>query len=51
MWRSFVPVKFPQANNTDVSPVAMEPAARQNVDIIGGGFGGLAVALALRRCG
>jgi NADH:ubiquinone reductase (H+-translocating) len=49
-WRSFVASKF-RRRNTEVSAVstAAVPAACEHVIIVGGGFGGLAAALALRN--
>jgi len=49
MWRSFVPLRSLRANNLGASSVATAtiPAAREHVVIVGGGFGGLAAALAL----
>lgn len=51
MWRSFVPLTFRRSSNTKPSPIAIAtaPAGREHVVIVGGGFGGLATALALRK--
>src|SRR5207302_5316209 len=51
MWRSFVSLRFRRGNKTGASLIAAATVlvAREHVVIVGGGFGGLAAALALRK--